>query len=560
MRYTLIYKTAVILSVILSNLLITVENIIAQDSKRTYDDPYVGSMHPHVISEGPGVCPDCGMNLSKLEGHHPGTVMPPLKDIYTSPDSPMWLHEGPGKDPNTGNKLIPITESAFYQPPDGQDYGKSSDKQPGTPANAEPGGLYTCGMHPDVIQEEPGTCPLCGMDLTPIKRPGSGSSGERKIAYWVAPMDPDYISDSPGKSPMGMDLVPVFEDEIDETIVWIDPATIQNIGVTTLEVEHRDLSRHIRTNGIVTIAEDNEYRVNPKISGWIEKLYVNRTGDQVVEGDPLLEIYSPQLVAAQEEFLVALTNVEMFSQSSNERIKVSARNLVNSAYRRLELWDVSSAQIDELENSRSVNRTLTIYSPATGVVMHKNAVEGAAVKAGTDLFKIVNLTKVWINAQVFETELPWVERGSTVEIFSPYDPSLSLLGKVDYVYPYLDPKTRTATIRISASNTNLSLHPEMYVDVNLTAKSVKKAIAIPKNSVIRSGVRDIVFVALGDGRFMPREIRLGLESNQFYEVKSGLVSGTKVVTSAQFLLDSEAKLQEAIQRRLKARSKIKTKS
>jgi len=389
------------------------------------------------------------------------------------------------------------------------------------------------------------------MDLTPMKRPGSSSGGERKVAYWVAPMDPNYVSETPGKSPMGMDLVPVYEDEVDETIVWIDPATIQNIGVTTTEVVLRDLSVNLRTNGTVTFAENKEYRVNPKISGWIEKLYVNRTGDMVLKGDPLLEIYSPQLVAAQEEFLVALSNVEMFSQSKNERIKLSANNLVNSARRRLELWDISSVQIDELERIREVSRTLTVYSPANGVVMHKNVVEGAAVKAGMDLFKIVDLSEVWIEAQIFENEMPWVALGGSVEVSSPYDPNLRFSGKVDYIYPFMNAKSRTAKLRITVPNQDLNLRPEMYVDVNIQASTQRDAVAVPKSTVLHGGKRNLVFIALGDGRFMPREVQLGVETERYYEITSGLSAGANVVTSAQFLIDSEAKLQETIQQRLK---------
>jgi len=521
---------------------------------KTYDDPHIGSMHPHIVSEGPGTCSECGMGLSRLEGHRPGTVLQPLSNIYASPDSPMWVHEGPGNDPNTGNALIPIAESSIYQPPAEHDHGGGSSADHGDEQHeAASGTLYTCGMHPDVIQEEPGTCPLCGMNLTPIKRPGASAGGQRKAAYWTAPMDPNYISDMPGKSPMGMDLVPVYEDEVSETIVWIDPATIQNIGVTTSEVEKRDLTVSLRTNGIVTIAEDNEYRVNPKISGWIEKLYVNRTGDLVEKGDPLLEIYSPQLVAAQEEFLLALGNVELLRQSQIERVKVSADNLLKSARRRLELWDISAAQIENLETTGIVKRTMIYNSPISGTVLHKNAVEGAAVKAGVDLFRIVDLTSVWVEAQIFEHEMPWLSLGGGVKIESPYDPSLSLTGKVDYIYPYMDAKTRTAKIRIIIQNPHLELRQEMYVDVIIDAQSSDNAVAVHKNAVIRSGVRDIVFVDLGDGRFMPREVKLGLETDRFYEVVDGLTSGTTVVTSAQFLLDSEAKLQEAIQRRLKAR-------
>jgi len=418
--------------------------------------------------------------------------------------------------------------------------------------------LYTCGMHPDVIQEGPGICPICGMDLVPLGGAASAAAprGERKVAYWVAPMDPNYISDQPGKSPMGMDLVPVYQDELRTGVVKIDPVTLQNIGVTTTLAERRDLTVVLRTNGIVTVAEDAEYRVNPKISGWIEKLYVSRTGDLVQKGDPLLEIYSPELVAAQEEYLLAASSAEVLEASGIERVSSGGRDLLESARRRLELWDITTDQIQELEKTGQVSRTLKLYSPKRGIVLHKNAIEGAAVKPGRDLFRIASLSPIWVAAQIFESELPWVRQGDRVEVVSPYDPEILLQGRVDYIYPYLDPKSRTANVRIVLTNPNLELRPDMYVDVRILTSPKKDVIAIPRNSVIRSGERDIVFVALGEGRFLPREVKIGVEAVPYFEILDGLSPGTEVVTSAQFLLDSEATLQEAIQRRLQQRKKI----
>lgn len=412
--------------------------------------------------------------------------------------------------------------------------------------------LYTCGMHPQIIQEGPGTCPICGMNLVPL----SGSStttptaGERKIAYWVAPMDPNYISDKPGKSPMGMDLVPVYEDELSSGVIKIDPVTQQNVGVTTASVERRDLSVRLRTNGIVKYPENAEYRVNPKVSGWIDKLYVSRTGDVVKKGQPLLDIYSPELVSAQEEYLLALRSAQSLGASGIERVSSGANDLLASARRRLELWDVSDDQIQELEKTREVRRTLALHSPANGVVLQKNAVEGTAINAGMDLFAIADLDPIWVEAQIFEGELPLVRVGDKVEVASPYDPMLTLQGQVDYIYPYLDMKTRTANVRIVLSNPNLELRPDMYVDARIITWPHKDALAILKSSVIRSGERDVVFVAMGEGKFLPREVTLGIEADPYYEVLDGLAQGTQIVTSGQFLLDSEAKLQEAIQRRL----------
>ncbi len=429
----------------------------------------------------------------------------------------------------------------------------ATETRPGKTATS--GQLYTCGMHPEVIQEEPGTCPICGMDLVPLSGTGAASaSGERKIAYWVAPMDPNYISDQPGKSPMGMDLVPVYEDELKAGVVKIDPVTLQNIGVTTETVTRRDLSLTLRTNGIVKVAEDAEYRVNPKVSGWIEKLYVSRTGDVVEKGEPLLAIYSPELVAAQQEYLLAVQTARTLQAGGLPRVGEGSENLLRSARRRLELWDISDDQIASLETTGEVQRTLILHSPASGVVLQKNAVEGTAVKAGMDLFTIADLDPIWVNAQVFEYELPWVQQGDSVVIISPYDPKLMLKGRVEYIYPYVDRKSRTAELRIVLPNPDLALRPDMYVDVRIETSPHRNALAVPKSSVIRSGERDLVFIAIGEGEFLPREVKLGVEAGYYYEILDGLTEGMDIVTAAQFLLDSEATLQEAVQRRLQQRS------
>ena len=535
----------------------------SHETTDTFVEPHICAMHPHVVNEGPGECDLCGMMLSKLEDHKPGDPIPSVSEIFTSQSNMMYLHEGPGKDTDTGDQLIPITQSPIYEPPKAYDnlhdahsqsHSHNSEKQKKN-ESSDTGGLYTCGMHPDVIQEEPGDCPICGMELTPVKNSGGKSQGgERKIAYWVAPMDPEYISDKPGKSPMGMDLVPVYEDELSGKIIYIDPATVQNIGVTTTEVEKRDLSRELHTNGIVKVAEDLEYRINSKVSGWIEKLYVARTGDPVNSGDALIEIYSPELMSAQEEYLLARKNAELLSNSGIGHVNEAAGNMLAAAIRRLELWDIDRAQIEELDRNGTVKRALTIHSPISGIVSHKNAIEGAAVKAGMDLFHIVDLKTLWIDAQVFENELPWVKAGDTVEVTSPYDPSLQLHGQVDLIYPFIDSKTRTAIARVIIRNLHLELRPDMYVDVRIITSPIMNAVAVPKNAVLRSGKRDVVFVALGEGRFLPCEVKVGLEAGEYYSITEGLSPGTSVVTSAQFLLDSEAKLQEAIQRRLQQRS------
>lgn len=424
--------------------------------------------------------------------------------------------------------------------------------------------LYSCGMHPDVISDEPGNCPICGMKLTPIKGSGTGNSGSAKkekgkILYWRAPMDATYISDKPGKSPMGMDLIPVYEDEEGGGTgsILIDPVTMQNMGIKTTTVQRRDIHKKIRAVGTVTYNEEKLYTVNSKISGWIEKLSVNYTGQFVKRGEPLLEIYSPDLVSAQEEYLLALKNKELAKESSFEEIKNGAQTLLASTRKRLENWDISASAIDEIERRGTVSKTMTLTAPANGVVIHKNAVEGVHVKAGANLYQIADLTSVWVEASVYEYEIPWVKVGQAVEMELSYLPGKKYKGRVNYIYPYLNNKARDVKLRLEFSNPGLELKPDMYANITLQTDTEYDVLVIPNESVIRSGVRNIVFVTREEGKFEPREIKLGAEAEDgLIKVASGLLEAERIVTSGQFLLDSESNAQEAIKKMLEAKKKM----
>ncbi|HKJ87094.1 MAG TPA: efflux RND transporter periplasmic adaptor subunit, partial [Gammaproteobacteria bacterium] len=291
-------------------------------------------------------------------------------------------------------------------------------------AQAE-GQQYTCGMHPMIITDEPGTCPICGMKLTPVKA-GTASGkeapqGKKKIKYWVAPMDPTYIRKEPGKSPMGMDLVPVYEgEEQGGATIKIDPVTSQNMGVRTAPVERRDLHRTIRTVGLVDYDEPRVYSVNAKVDGWIEKLHVDKTGQVVKKGAPLLEIYSPRLVSAQEEYLLALRNRESLKNSAFPEIAQGGGRLLEASRKRLQYFDISDRQIRELEKTGKVRKTMTLYAPFKGIVTRKMALEGQYVKAGMELFKIGDISRVWVYADIYEYELPWIEVGQEAEVRLPF--------------------------------------------------------------------------------------------------------------------------------------------
>jgi Cu(I)/Ag(I) efflux system membrane fusion protein/cobalt-zinc-cadmium efflux system membrane fusion protein len=415
---------------------------------------------------------------------------------------------------------------------------------------------YTCGMHPMIITDEPGTCPICGMDLTPLKSGTAGggqagkASGERKIKYWVAPMDPTYIRDEPGKSPMGMDLVPVYDDEAPGgSVIAIDPVTAQNMGVRTAPATRRDLARTIRTVGLVGYQESEQYSVNTKISGWIERLHVNETGQQVKKGQKLLEVYSPELVSAQEEFLLALKNSETLAQSPFPSIAESGRQLLEASRRRLQLWDISARSINQLEQTRSVSKTLPIYAPYSGVVTMKMVQEGQFVKSGMELMKISDLSKVWVLADIYEYELPWVEVGQDAEVRLPFVGGKTLHAQISYLYPYVEARTRTVKARLEFANPDFELKPEMYVNVRIKGSEVKNVLTVPAEAIINSGEKQLLFVALGEGKFEPRQVKVGLQDEEGHvQIIEGLLEGERVVTSAQFLFDSESRLREAIQK------------
>lgn len=327
--------------------------------------------------------------------------------------------------------------------------------------------------------------------------------------------------------------------------VSVSPERQQLMGIRTATAEIRPMVRTIRTVGIVTYDETRMAQVFSKVEGWIENLLVNYTGTLVRKGEPLFTIYSPDLVATQEEYLIALRAKQTLGSSSIKEISTGSESLLESAHRRLSLWDISDEQISELQKSGKPKRTLTLYSPISGFVLKKDAVQGMRVMPDKELYTIADLSTVWVNADIYEYELAHIRVGQKTTIKLAYYPAREFVGKVSWIAPVLDEKTRTAKIRLEFPNRELVLKPEMYANVEIEINAGRK-LAVPDEAVLDSGLRNVVFLDKGEGRFEPAEVKIGSKFDGYYEVLAGLSPGERILASASFLLDSESRLKEAM--------------
>jgi membrane fusion protein, copper/silver efflux system len=458
----------------------------------------------------------------------------------------------------------------------------------GCAGGKKPTQLYHCPMHPTYVLDHPGDCPICGMKLVPMENPAGekkaeassptpgaaseaeqqepegkksepAASTERTILYYRSPMDPSVTSPVPAKDAMGMDFVPVYRDQegMQGGVPGHAPITVsdegrQLAGVRTTPAVRGALHRTVRAAGLVKSDESRVHQVTLKSAGYVESLFVAATGQPVRKGAPILSVYAPDLLAAQSEYLAAFRTARGLAAaggatgnaSANAAVRQEAEDLLSAARRKLELLDFPDGAIAAIERSGQPRRTITFPAPVSGYVTSKPVVAGQRIEPGTELYTVTDLSQVWIEADFYESESAYLKPGMEAEITLPYDPQVQLTGKVQLVYPVLDPASRTLKVRFEAPNPGLLLKPGMYANAAVQIES-GEGILIPDNAVLDTGDRQLVFVEETPGRFVPRSVRLGLRDQGQVLVLVGLAEGEAVAVGANFLLDSESRIRAA---------------
>lgn len=415
-------------------------------------------------------------------------------------------------------------------------------------ASASKKQMFQCPMHPQIIQDHAGTCPICGMDLVSMESDAPKEKG--KVVFYRSPMNPSLTSQVPMKDEMGMDYVPVYEGDLKgdgtgldtHAAVKIDHERQQLIGLRTEKVAEGNVSGELRALGRVAVDETRVRKVNVKVEGFIEKLFVDFVGKPVAKGQPLFSLYSPEFVSAQREYLLALKTQRALSGGS---LQSSGGDLLESAKRRLTLWDVPKDAIEQLEKTGEVMKSLTLRSPISGVVTVKNVVEGARITPADIPFEITDLSHVWVLVDVYEAELGRAKVGMPADLTTQSAPGKTFKGRIVFVDPIMDPKTRTAKARVEFANPAGELKPEMFGEVVLKGQG-RKGILVPLDAVLDAGTTKVAFVSLGDGKFEPREVTTGATVGEQVEIRSGLKAGEEVVVRANFLVDSESRLKAAL--------------
>lgn len=423
------------------------------------------------------------------------------------------------------------------------------------PAAAE---VWYCPMHPDYVSDGPGTCPICHMDLVRREEPGAQAHEAASAAQlWVCPMHPEVVSDHPGSCPIcHMDLVPKASEEpaasaggLDtHAAVEVSPAGRRLAGVATAEAVRERWNGGLRTVGTVMADERRTFRIEARFGGWIEKLPADFTGQFVRKGEVLAEIFSPELLAAQQEFLLARDVGTRFTTSSLPEVRRGGEDLVGAARRRLEIFALPPDFIDSIAESGEARRNVPVVAPASGYLVSKTVFSGQQVMPGQEMFRLVDLSAIWVEASLYEIDAARVALGDAARLSLAYDPTAARTGRVSYVYPEIDPATRTLRVRFDVVNPKLDWKPGMFVDVELAGRP-REALVVPDEAVLDTGERKLVFVEAAPGRFEPREVTVGERRSGAAEILAGLEAGERVATRANFLLDSESRLRAALSSR-----------
>jgi len=533
-----------------------------EHAQKHMDPSYVCPMHPQIVKDEAGSCPICGMDLVAVEAEQEETpqmtmasMQSPAKETamehaqkhldptYVCPMHPQIVKDEAGSCPICGMDLVAVEAEQEETPQMTMASMQSPAKETAMEhAQKHLDPTYVCPMHPQIVKDEAGSCPICGMDLVEVEaeQPQNSAKKDKKILYWVAPMDPNYRRDEPGKSPMGMDLVPVYAEQVSKTsksktvVVKIDPGVVNNLGVQIDKVKSGSLYRELDTVAYVDYDEDKLSHVHQFSDGWIEKLYVKSIGDEVKKGDLLYAVYSPDLINAQEDYLLSLKN--------------KFKGVEKASRERLYSLGFTNSQIKRLKKRRKIERTLKTYAKHSGIVVQLNVREGMYIKPQTEVMTLADLNYIWFIAEVYEKQSAWVEKGQDVKITMDAYPGKEWYGDVDYIYPEMDRQSRTLKVRVRMPNQHGLFKLNMYAKVKIYTQKIEKALYIPLQALIQSGDESRVIIQQEQGRFSPRVVVAGMESDNKIEIKSGLEEGENVVVSGQFLIDSEASLKASLLR------------